>query len=157
MSTRAEAVAKTARSEADGVSIGVLAELIGYHLRRASGRFGTDFARTMEDTGVRQVTFGILSIIAANPGVNQGAVGRVLGIQRANMVALINELVDRGLVARTVSPSDRRAFELSLTSEGRALMERCKLAIDKHEKRMLSALSKEERATLTDLLQRIEA
>lgn len=156
MSTRAEPATTTERDQTEPVSLGVLAELVGYHLRRASGRFGSDFARTMEETGVRQVTFGILSIIAANAGVNQGAVGRILGIQRANMVALINELVDRGLVARTVSPSDRRAFELSLTDPGHALVTRCKVEIDKHERRMLSALTPDERAALIELLQRIE-
>lgn len=156
MSTNAGASGKCNGHDAEGVKLGVLGDLVGYHLRRASGRFGNDFTRSMKDTGVRQVTFAILSIIAANPRVSQGAVGRMLGIQRANMVALINELVDRCLVTRMVSPSDRRAFQLCVTTEGRALVERCKAVIHHHEERMLSTLSEDERAMLIALLQRVQ-
>src|SRR6478672_1564486 len=151
----AEPAARAERGDSESVSMGILAGLAGYHLRRASGRFGVDFSRALEGTGVRQVTFAILAIIDANPRVNQGAVGRVLGIQRANMVALINELVDARLAERTVSRSDRRAFELSLTDAGKALMGNCKELIDKHERRMLSRLAAEEKALLINLLERI--
>ena len=46
---------------------GPLEDLIGYHLRRASSVFGSDFAQAMEGTGLRQVLFGILSV---NPAAN---------------------------------------------------------------------------------------
>jgi len=138
------------------ISLGALQNLAGYHLRRASGTFAADFSRTLEGTGMRQVLLGILSVIDANPGVNQGAAGRALGIQRANVVALINDLVERGLVDRRVSKSDRRAFELSITPAGEALLAQCLEKIAAHEERLLSDLSAEERATLFDLLSRID-
>ena len=131
--------------------------LIGYHLRRASAAVGSDFARALEGTGLRQVLFGILAVVDANPGINQGAVGRALGIQRANMVSLINELVDRGLIDRKASPEDRRAFSLSLSRAGEAMFEDCVRRIHVHEGRLLSDLSADERATLIGLLSRIEA
>jgi DNA-binding MarR family transcriptional regulator len=140
-----------------GIAIGVLEELAGYHLRRASSVFGNDFSRAMGGTGIRQVLFGILSVVAANPGINQGAAGRALGIQRANMVSLINELVDAGLVDRRTAEEDRRAFALTISQAGADALASGLKRIRKHEQRLLSDLSTDERRTLIDLLQRIEA
>ena len=141
----------------DGVELGVLADLAGYHLRRASGAFAADFVRALDGTGMRQVLFGILSVVAANPDINQGAVGRALGIQRANMVSLINELVDAALIERRVSPGDRRAFALRLSAAGQAKLDDCIARIRAHEEEMLSDLDAAERAQLIALLTRIEA
>jgi len=137
-------------------NVGALAPLAGYHLRRAWSAFSGDFAVAMEGTGLRQVPFAVLSVVAANPGINQGAVGRVLGIKRANMVSLINELVDRGLVDRAVDANDRRAFSLTPTSAGTAALKDAVKRIAAHEQRMLADLSAAEQATLLDLLARIE-
>ena len=141
----------------DGSKIGVLAPLVGYHLRRASGAFAADFIIAMNGTGMRQILFGILSIVSANPGINQGAVGNMLNVKRANMVALVNELVERGLVERVVSPDDRRAFALSLTPAGKDMLGQCLERIAAHEASMLSDFSEDEKRTLIDLLGRIEA
>ena len=105
---------------------------------------------------MRQVLFAVLSVVAANPGINQGAVGRVLGIKRANMVSLINELVDRGWSPRasippTAAPSRsttnvRTAQRSTNASRGSQRMRR----------RMLAGFTDEEKATLLDLLGRID-
>lgn len=141
----------------DDIAIGALRDLVGYHLRRASTVFANDFSRTLAGTGIRQVLFGVLSIIQANPGINQGNVGRALGIQRANMVSLVNELVERDLVLREVAADDRRAFSLSLTKAGNAIVDECIRRIRQHEVELLSDMSAEEQATLIGLLRRIEA
>jgi len=141
---------------ADQKDIGALGPLAGYHLRRAFGAFAADFAAAMEGTGMRQVLVGILAVVAGSPGINQGAVGRVLGIKRANMVSLINELIDSGLIVREVDPGDRRAFTLEATDGGRAMLDDCLARIAAHEQRMLAGFSEEEKATLLDLLGRIE-
>ncbi|MDF7776343.1 MarR family transcriptional regulator [Sphingomonas sp. AOB5] len=148
-------IADSASGEA--VTLGPLSTLVGYHLRRASNAFGADFARALTGTGMRQVLLAILSVVASNPRANQGSVGRVLGIQRANMVALINDLVERGLIDRQVAKGDRRAFALTITAEGRKLLDECLSRIAAHEAEMLSDLSEAERDTLIDLLGRIEA
>jgi DNA-binding MarR family transcriptional regulator len=145
----------TDQTKADGLD--TLDGLVGYHLRRASSLFATDFARAIGGTGMRQVLFGILSIIQESPGINQGSVGRALGIQRANMVSLVNELVDRGLVLREVAADDRRAFALSLTSSGEVMVETCLERIRAHEDELLADFSDDDRATLIALLSRIEA
>ena len=137
--------------------LGVLENLAGYHLRRASSAFGADFARAVEGTGMRQVLFGILSVVGANPGINQGAAGRSLGIQRANMVTLINQLADVGLLDRQTAADDRRALALNLTAAGEKMLEECLERITAHEENMLAALTPAERRTLIALLMKIES
>jgi len=139
------------------LKIGKLSRLAGYHLRRASTIFALDFRDAVQGTGMRQVLIGILAVVQANPGVNQGAVGTLLGIKRANMVALINELVELGLLERTVPPADRRAFSLTITPAGDAMLDKCLRMIARHETQLLGPLSEAERQTLLDLLARIDA
>lgn len=146
-----------AATEEQDTGLGVLHDLVGYHLRRASNVFSSDFALAIDGTGMRQVLFAILSVVAANPDINQGAAGRALGIQRANMVLLINQLVDAGLLDRKTAREDRRAFALTLTQAGTDTLRDCRERIDAHEKRLLADFSAAERKTLIALLTRIEA
>jgi DNA-binding MarR family transcriptional regulator len=154
---RKKHVATAPAPDDNDTALGVLDELVGYHMRRASSVFANDFSRAVVGTGMRQVLFGILSIIEANPHINQGSVGRALGIQRANMVSLVNELVDTGLVRRETAAEDRRAFALTLTSSGEAMVKTCRERIHKHEAKLLTDLSADERAMLVAMLRRIEA
>ena len=140
---------------AGGTTVGALGDLTGYFLRRASSTFAADFALALAETGLTQVLFGILAVVAANTGINQGAAARLLGIQRGNMVLLVNQLVDAGLLDRRVAPGDRRAVVLSLTVAGEALFADCLPRLAAHERRMLARLSTPERRTLTALLARI--
>ncbi|MBX3592886.1 MarR family transcriptional regulator [Sphingomonas sp.] len=135
---------------------GLLGPLVGYHLRRASGAFAADFIATMEGTGMRQVLFAILATVSDAPGINQGTVGRILGIKRANMVALINELIDAKLVTRKTDPADRRAFLLHITAKGRTTLADALARVAAHEEKMLVGFTEAERETLLELLGRIE-
>ncbi|UZK67004.1 MarR family winged helix-turn-helix transcriptional regulator [Sphingomonas sp. M1-B02] len=136
--------------------LGAIAPFVGYQLRRASGAFAGDFAAAFEGSGMRQGLIAILSIVAANPGTNQGAVGRALGIKSANMVSLIGELVDSGMIERAADPRNRRAFLLKITPRGSASLDASLARIAAHERRMMRGFSATEQATLRDLLARIE-
>ncbi|WP_338446381.1 MarR family transcriptional regulator [Pelagerythrobacter marensis] len=147
-------MSQSRRENADQ-QIGPLADILGYHFRRAWNVLRKDFEASVHDLGVRQAHIGILSVIRANPGINQGLAGRTLDIQRANMVALISELSDAGWVARGEDPGDRRAIALSLTPEGEKLLSKALERIEVHENRVFSVLSARERQSLLEMLQRL--
>ncbi|MBO9580411.1 MAG: winged helix-turn-helix transcriptional regulator [Sphingobium sp.] len=105
---------------------------------------------------MRQVLFGVLSVVSANPGINQANVGRVLGIARPNMVALVTELTGHGWVERHADNVDRRAFALNLTAAGEQALTRALDLIKEHEEHMLRGLNASDRRTLIKLLARIE-
>lgn len=129
--------------------------LIGYYIRRADSVASADFAQALEGTGTRQVLFAVTAIVAANGGINQGAVGKELGVKRANMVALVNELVDMGVIDRRAAPGDRRAFALHLTPEGRRRFDEWSRLVVAHEEALFKNFSPAERALLIELLARL--
>lgn len=139
----------------EDVQPSVLERIAGYHLRLAYGTVSAEFNRIFAGTGLRQVLFGITAIIAANPGINQGKVAQVLSIKRANMVALINELLDMGVIERRTVPTDRRAFSLHLTEQGAEQFAQWTRQIDEHEKVLFARFTPGERATLIELLGRL--
>lgn len=145
-----------AQADREGVSAHHLSGLVGYHIRRASNAMVADFAEQLQDFGIRPTQFAMLSILAENPGINQGMLGRTLAVQRANMVPLVSELMDRGLVERRDVPGDKRAFALHLTEDGDLMFDRCRKRIAAHERRMLSRLDEIERGWLIRLLARID-
>jgi DNA-binding MarR family transcriptional regulator len=53
--------------------------------------------------------------IAGNPGIRPTQLREHLGITSAGITALIDRLVDRGIVRRDVDPTDRRVNRISVT------------------------------------------
>jgi MarR family transcriptional regulator, lower aerobic nicotinate degradation pathway regulator len=49
--------------------------------------------------------------------------GRLLGLDKSSVSGLVGRAQRRGLVIRTVSPVDRRAYQVSITATGRQLAE----------------------------------
>lgn len=143
------------RPAAQAADHGMLDELLGYHLRRAQAAVFADFMRTMEHDRITPGQFGVLTLINCNPGLNQSALARVLGIERSTMVAVIDGLEERGLVARNLSASDKRAYVLALTEQGKALLGRVQPKVRRHERRIAAALDADEVTALIDLLKRI--
>ena len=132
-----------------------LGELIGYNLRRASAFALNDFVVEFADIGLRPVTYGMLSTIAEHPGITATELCRRLGMKRANMVPLINEMEEQGLVERVAHEEDRRSQLLFLTTVAKTAMPRIRARIRQHEDRFLHRLTEAEQAVLLDLLQRI--
>jgi DNA-binding MarR family transcriptional regulator len=71
-----------------------------------------------------------------------------------NVVLLLNELEDRGYIARRRDPTDRRRHRVEITPAGRRALTRAERAQESIEDEVLGALDPEERATLWRLLTR---
>jgi DNA-binding MarR family transcriptional regulator len=71
-----------------------------------------------------------------------------------NVVLLLNELEDRGNIARRRDPADRRRHRVELTAAGRHALHRAERAQESIEDEVLGALDSEERAILWRLLTR---
>ena len=133
-----------------------LADVVGYRLRLAQLAVFRDFLNTFESMGINPVHYSMLRLIDANPGLRQGELARALGIKRANMVALINGLEERGLAIRKPVANDRRSYSIFLTDEGQAFNREMQQAWFSHEQRMVDRLGGDaEKRTLIALLDRI--
>lgn len=109
----------------------VLGNLVGYNLRRAHAVQRQRFADAFKPEGIRPVQLSMLGLIHNNPGVTPSDLGRVLDIRRTNVVPLIDELQERGLVERKQSPTDGRVRVLALTRKGERLTRKL---LDRHDR-----------------------
>lgn len=128
--------------------------LLGFHLRLAHVTLQRGFTEALDGLELTQKQCATLELIAANPGVSQVDIASRLRNDRATMMALIDRLEERGLVARRRSDADRRRQELSLTPDGEALLAKAMRAVQAHERRFTARYSADELETLIELLGR---
>jgi DNA-binding MarR family transcriptional regulator len=122
------------------INYSVLSEAIGYRLRRAQLLVFQDFGEAFAAQGLRPADFSVVLIIKHNPGLKQSEVAEALGIQRANFVAIVDGLEDRGIVERRKSETDRRVQALHLTALGEQFAESMMATWEVHESRMIEKL-----------------
>src|SRR5499427_9844475 len=67
---------------------------------------------------------GILRLIGLSPGLSQQELARRLAILPSQLVALLDELEERGLIERRQDATDRRTYALHLTKCGHDVAER---------------------------------
>jgi DNA-binding MarR family transcriptional regulator len=115
------------------------------------------FAERLAPLGLHPRHFGMLSHLAVNEGQSQQALSTALGIHRSAVVALVDDLEDRGLAERRRDAGDRRAYELHLTRAGRKLLVELERTAQEDEAELLATLDASERAQLISLLQRVAA
>src|SRR5215472_12196525 len=75
--------------------------------------------RMLADVGLCARQAGILTMVTELEPMTQKALADALGIDRTTMVALLDDLEDKGFVARQRHPRDRRAFLVHPTDPGR--------------------------------------
>ena len=137
------------------INRGILPSLLGYHLRRAQVTVFESFARAMAGIDVTPGQFGVLHVIAANPGLSQTGLANAIGIDRSTMVAVIDKLETRRLVVRDPSPTDRRSYALRLSDSGTAQLRDMEERVRAHERAIARNLSADERRLLIELLSRV--
>ena len=95
-----------------------------------------------------------LKLLGEHGPMAQHAVGTALSLDPSNVVGLLNELEERGLITRRRDPADRRRHivELSTTGSGEVAQTRDQLGAVEDD--LFKTLTTDERATLYSLLSR---
>jgi DNA-binding MarR family transcriptional regulator len=129
-------------------SIGFLLSQVGLYAARG-------FARRIGEVDLHPPLFRVLNVVDAAEGQSQQAIGEAIGAPASRMVAIVDELEQRGLVERRPHPSDRRIRALYMTAEGRKLLARGRRIATEHEEEMTRGMSEADRRRLTTLLQMV--
>lgn len=115
------------------------------------------YARAIAPLGINdQQLFILVALENLGPQV-QAHLSEPLGIDKATMVSLINELERQGLVQRQPHPNDRRAVLVHLTEGGREMMQRGFEISDRFVERFFKGISAEDQAILAKVLERLAA
>ena len=113
------------------------------------------FAGALEPLGLRPPHFGVMTLIASDPGLTQqDLAGRSL-IDPSSMVAVVDELEELGYAERQTHPGDRRKHAVHLTEDGKRTLERARGAAMETAKEILAPLDATEVETLRRLLRKL--
>jgi DNA-binding MarR family transcriptional regulator len=69
-----------------------------------------------------------LQVLGEGEGIPQQALAEALGLDKSTTSRLVNQLVERGWVAKSVNPQNRREVQLGLTEKGRGALAELHLA-----------------------------
>jgi DNA-binding MarR family transcriptional regulator len=126
-------------------------------LSQLGAHVAAGFAERLAPLNLTPPHAGILRVISQADGLSQQALGETLGMFPSRLVAVLDELQERGLIERRDNPADRRSYALHLTKAGRESLEEIGRITREHEDAICAALDASERARLTGFLVRIAA
>ncbi|BAH55944.1 MULTISPECIES: MarR family winged helix-turn-helix transcriptional regulator [Rhodococcus] len=111
-----------------------------------------DLEGVLAAEGLSLRTHWILCCLEEPGELSQKQVAEVLGVDRSDMVRLLDDLEERGFVARAKNAKDRRKHVLSLTKSGRQVRERSEELTRKAFDQLYGNLSAKERQSLQRLV-----
>jgi len=127
-----------------------LTRLPGYVLRRASAATVAELNQRLQSLDLRHAEAACLLLIDDSPGLTQSEIGRLLEIQRSNMVPFVLRLESRGLIQRT--KVDGRSHGLILTSTGRSVLAKASKVVDAYELDLIRRVPEKLRPTVLPIL-----
>jgi DNA-binding MarR family transcriptional regulator len=134
---------------------GELTQFPGYLLARLGESSRRRFSEALEADGLHPRDFGVMTMVAAQPGMTQQQLHEKTGVDPSSMVAVIDELEAAGLAERRPHLTDRRARSIYLTAAGLEKLERVRGLAGKMQKELFAPLSADECRTLHGLLRKL--
>ncbi|MBL4813599.1 MAG: winged helix-turn-helix transcriptional regulator [Rhodobacteraceae bacterium] len=127
--------------------------MIGHLIRRLHQKSTQTFTRHMKDAGLdlTSVQYAAMNAISSNPGIDQAHVAALIAYDKATIGGVIDRLEQKGYVSRRINPRDRRAREVSLTAQGRAVFTLISPIVLALQVEILPNLSQTERETFAAL------
>lgn len=129
----------------------------GFLLKRCHQVSMAIFLEECRELNVTQSQYGCLRVLQEHPGIDQIAVGRLVGLDRSTAGLVIKTLSDRGLITRVINRADKRRMQLKLTAAGERLLRAIVPAAARAQERVLAGLPAELRPRFLALLEQFLA
>jgi len=124
-------------------------------LSQANARAQRILGEAFAAQGLRGYQFRLLAALDQYGPSSQADLGRHTGIDRSDVVAALNELVDDDLARREPDPQDGRRNVVTISKRGRTVLDRVDAALDDVQDAVLEPLSAAERRTFVRLLAKL--
>jgi DNA-binding GntR family transcriptional regulator/DNA-binding MarR family transcriptional regulator len=128
----------------------VLLSKLGHRAKRM-------FTRRLEPLALKANHVQVLVYLSGNPGASQRSLVEALRVTPSTIVELIDDLEVRALVRRLRNPLNRRASVVSLTADGRAMLDRALALSRAVEQDLLAPLDARDRQRLLGYLHTLDA
>jgi DNA-binding MarR family transcriptional regulator len=110
------------------------------------------FTEALEPFGIRPRHVAALIELRDRGELSQQSLCGQLHLDPTNLVAILNELEERGYATRRRDPEDRRRHLVEVSKKGVAVIEKVSEVMDRVEEEMLDGLEPDEREQLEELL-----
>jgi DNA-binding MarR family transcriptional regulator len=127
----------------------------GFMLAKAAQKIADIAQESLAPLQLNTRQVGLLMTIKQYGPITQTKISKLLRIDRTTMVALIDDLENRGLVVRMESSQDRRVNNLTLTAKGNEILDLAWKKVLESEEKGLRNLSTSEKQSLIKMLEKI--
>lgn len=155
-STAVPVTTATPRPVSQPLSLGVLTDVLGYHIAQAAvTTYATFESHIGQPHNLRKVEYSLLMLLLANGALTPKRLGHALALSGPNLTLLLDRLQGRGLIRRERSTTDGRSQNIVLTDDGHRLAADTAVSAGPMEREMDDRLSRAERLMLIELLRKV--
>lgn len=125
--------------------------LVGRVAARARGLV----AEALATEGLKLMHHAVLAASSEYGPLAQAELGRRVAVDPKDVVGILNDLQQAGLVLRAPDPDDRRKNAVTITPKGADVLTRCAALAEAANAELLAPLTPDEQGQLTALLARL--
>lgn len=130
----------------------------GFLIRRLHQIHYAIFFEECKEGGITPVQYGVLTVLAREPWLDQTAIGYEVGLDRTTAADVIKRLEEKGLVQRRINKLDRRSRQAAVTEKGLSMMGHLQDSMTRSQRRLLQPLSpRDQKIFMSLLLELVEA
>jgi DNA-binding MarR family transcriptional regulator len=133
-------------------SVPKLTDHTGYWMRMVSNAVSQEFARKVSGEDVTVAEWSFMRSLYDSEPTPPSVLAKKMAMTKGAISKLAERLMAKGLVEKTESQEDRRAHNLSLTTEGRAKIPVLASLADQNDAEFFGVLTKEEHETLDRIM-----
>jgi len=134
----------------------MLAEFLPYRIAVLSERVSRRLSLIYgAEAGISVAEWRVMVHLVRCHEVSVREIHNCVNLDKPRVSRAVSRLTEAGLVAKTGSATDQRLLSISLTEAGRTLLNRILPPALAYESRLVSALSPEEQATLTTIMEKL--
>jgi DNA-binding MarR family transcriptional regulator len=127
----------------------------GFLIRRLHQINVALFLEELEEWNLTPNQWGVLTVVAASPGLSHTEIAPQCGIDRVNVRDIVIRLEEKGLMRQKRSQDDRRQSCAYLTKRGQSVLEKLEPNVRRAHEIVLSPLKPDERDTFLALLRHL--
>jgi DNA-binding MarR family transcriptional regulator len=127
----------------------------GHFARRMQQVAVALFVQEVGDLSLTPVQYSALHAVCEQPGIDQKTLAGSIGYDASTIGGVLDRLEARGLLSRSVSPTDRRARLLSPTPDGIDALDAVVPRMLKAQERLLEPLTPEERGEFMRMMRKV--
>jgi DNA-binding MarR family transcriptional regulator len=127
----------------------------GHLIRRLNQISMALFFEETAPLALTSVQYAALNMIAEVPGIDQASLSNMIAFDKTTIVKVLDRLVEKGLITRTRSETDRRLNHLNITPKGSQLLKEIHPMLDRSDKRILAPLSEADQRSFMEMLSRL--